>query len=180
MRSPDRALKAQPIPASVIRAAYYMSNWDFSLQTARDEGVVHTLYPADFKLPMVAPHDIAQLAARLLTEPVESAGLHYAEGPAWYSSSDAAAAFAAALGRPVKAVVTPRAQWVAAFKPMGFSDAAAHSYAQMTALTLDQGPAQPGTPVRGSTTLQAHINGLVRKPAAPPLRPESPGPSPPP
>lgn len=58
----EQALHAQPIPASIIRAAYYMSNLDASLQTAATESVVHSLYPADFQLPMVAPRDIGELA----------------------------------------------------------------------------------------------------------------------
>ncbi|TGR60102.1 NmrA family transcriptional regulator, partial [bacterium M00.F.Ca.ET.194.01.1.1] len=31
----EQKLKAQTIPASIIRAAYYMSNWDQALETAR-------------------------------------------------------------------------------------------------------------------------------------------------
>jgi uncharacterized protein YbjT (DUF2867 family) len=161
----EQALEAQPIPASIIRAAYYMSNWDASLKTARKEGVVHTLYPANFELPMVAPRDIGQVAARLMTEPVERTGLHYVEGPELYSSSDVAAAFAAALQRPVEAVVTARERWTQAFKAMGFSDAAADSYANMTAITLEKGYSLPDAPVRGDTSLQNYVMELVRKDA---------------
>ncbi|HIK17459.1 MAG TPA: NmrA family NAD(P)-binding protein [Leptolyngbyaceae cyanobacterium M33_DOE_097] len=72
----EQALAAQPIPTTIIRAAYYMSNWHASLQTAREQGVVQTLFPEDFKLPMVAPSDIGEIAARLMTEPIEQTGLH--------------------------------------------------------------------------------------------------------
>lgn len=159
----EQALKAQTIPASMIRAAYYMSNWDGSLETAKKEGAVHTFYPADFKLPMVAPHDIGQVAARLMTEPVESTDLHYVEGPELYSSSDVAAAFAAALQKPVEVVVTPREQWTQAFKTMGFSEEAADSYADMTAITLDKKYSPPDAPVQGGTSLQNYVEQLVRK-----------------
>ena len=47
---------------------------------------MHSLYPADFKLPMVAPADIAHVAARLLTEPLAQTGRHYVEGPAHYAA----------------------------------------------------------------------------------------------
>jgi hypothetical protein len=43
-----------------------MSNWDASLQTAREEGKVHSMYPPDFKLPMVAPHDLGPVRRRLM------------------------------------------------------------------------------------------------------------------
>lgn len=157
----EQALAAQPVPASVIRAAYYFSNWDASLQTARDEGVIYSLFPPDFKLPMVAPQDLGQAAARLLTAPVGREELHYVEGPERYSAADVAAAFAEALGRPVKVVVTPRDRWEEAFREIGFSEAAAGSYAGMTAITLDERYEVPAQPVRGDVSLQEYIRSLV-------------------
>ena len=162
----EQALADQSIPATIIRAAYYMSNWDASLQTARQEGKVHTLYPPDFKLPMVAPHDIGQLAARLLTEPAGKTGLYYVEGPEYYSSADVAATFASALDKTVEAVETPREQWIPVLKTMGFSDKAAESMANMTDITLstilEKKDKMPETPVRGTTSLQDYIRELVR------------------
>jgi uncharacterized protein YbjT (DUF2867 family) len=158
----EQALNAQPIPTSIIRGAYYMSNWDASLQTALTQGVVQSFYPDDFKLPMVAPHDIGQVAARLMTEAVEHTGMHHVEGPQMYSASDVAEAFAAALHRPVQTVVTPRGQWVQAFKALGFSEKAAQSYASMTALTLDRRYTSPSAPIRGETSLQAYVTRLAR------------------
>ena len=49
---------------------------------------------------------------------------------------------------------------------MGFSEAAAASYAAMTALTLDKKYLLPDRPVRGDTTLQNYVRELVRKDAA--------------
>lgn len=152
---------ASSIPTSVIRAAYYMSNWDASIEPARAEGIIHTLFPADFKLPMVAPTDLGQVAARLLTEPADRTGVVYVEGPRPYSAADVAAGFTAALGTPVKAVATPRSGWQAALQALGFSAQAAQSYTTMTAVTLDQGAEKPTDPERGATTLEAYISDLV-------------------
>lgn len=157
----EQELAASGIPHSIIRGAYYMSNWDASLETARKEGIVHTLYPVDFVLPMVAPADLAKVAARLMLEPVEQTGLHYVEGPAQYSTTDVAAAFATALRRPVKAVETPQDQWVPTLENAGFSRKAAVSMAAMTELTK-KGPQRPDSPERGSTTLQQYIHRLVQ------------------
>jgi len=157
----EQALHAQSIPATIIRAAYYMSNWDVSLETARTECVVHTLYPPGFKLPMVAPQDLGQVAARLLTEPVESSGLHYVEGPERYSPTDAAVAFAHALGKPVQVVAASREQWKETFKSMGFSEPAAESYARMTAISVDERYSMPESPERGTVSLQHYISSLV-------------------
>lgn len=156
----EKALEAQAVPFSVIRAAYYMSNWDAALKTAQEEGVIDSMYPVDFKLPMVAPQDLGELAARLMTEPAGKTGIFYAEGPEKYSPGDVAAAFSEALDKPVSVRVTPREKWVEGFKAMGFSPAAAQSYAAMTELTRDH-PYTADTPVRGRTTLRAYVRALV-------------------
>lgn len=159
----EQGLARMSIPTTIIRAAYYMSNWDASLQTAQQEGKVHALYPADFKLPMVAPDDIGQFAARFLTEPAEKTGLHYVEGPETYSPTDVAAAFALALNKPVEAVTTSREQWAPTLKQMGFSDKAAESMANMTLITVEKTYLQPDLPDRGATSLRSYIADVVAK-----------------
>jgi len=160
--SMEQQLASQAIPYSVIRAAYYMSNWDAVLATARKDGEIHSFYPTDFTLPMVAPYDIAKVAAHLMTAPVEQTGTYHAEGPETYTPADVAAAFGAALSRPVRVVVTPREKWESAFKALGFSDPAADSYARMTALTLDNKYPPPADPFRGEITLTDYVGDLVR------------------
>ncbi|MDK4735891.1 NmrA family NAD(P)-binding protein [Rhizobium sp. CNPSo 3490] len=157
----EAGLRNQPIPASVIRAAYYYSNWDTMAGHVRKDGVLSTMLPADLRLPMVAPEDLGRVAARLLQEPIEQIGIYSVEGPERYSPNDVAAAFAAALGRTVRVDVIPREAWEDAYRNLGFSDAAAHSYARMTALTAD-GPEYPEDSIRGSISLQTYIDGLVR------------------
>ena len=158
----EQALRAGNAPFSAIRAAYYMSNWDASLESASKEGKVHSMYPPDFKLPMVAPHDLGEFAARLMRGPAQSSGPHYAEGPERYSAGDVAQAFAEALGRPVQVAVTPPVQWEQAFRSQGFSEAAAKSYAAMTRITLET-KEEPEKPERGTTSLREYISALVKK-----------------
>lgn len=157
----EQQLAAQPIPFSIIRAAYYMSNWDFSLQTAKQDGAIDTFFPTDFVLPMVAPRDIGQLAARLMTEPVENTGLHYIEGPERYSPLDVAEAFTKALQKPVKAVQTPREQWINTMQNMGFSNEAAESFSNMTTIvTKGEWPTRDIV-MRGAISLDSYIAELV-------------------
>lgn len=157
----EQGLAAQAIPAAIIRGAYYMSNWDMSLDAARSDGRLDTLFPAELVLPMVAPSDVARLAAQLLTAPTPETGLYYAEGPARYSPSDVAAAFARALGRKVEVATTPPESWVPMLEQVGFSPAAARSMAGMSHIVMDQSVELPSNPVRGSTTLDAYISALV-------------------
>jgi uncharacterized protein YbjT (DUF2867 family) len=163
----EQALAAKPIASSIIRAAYYMSNWDTALETARTDGVVHTFFPVDFQLPMVAPEDLGEAAARLMTEPVERTGVHHVEGPRRYSSADVAAAFADALQRPVTAVEVRRERWIETYRSLGFSDAAAASYAGMTAATVGAHFPPLAEVERGTVSLQAYIGALTLAPSRP-------------
>lgn len=157
----EQALRRQTIPVTVLRAAYYMSNWDGLLDDAKG-GTLPTPYPADVAIPMVAPADVGAVAARLLQEDSHPAGAHYVEGPERYSSADVASAFAKAIGRDVVLDVIPRAQWEDAFRKLGFSAAAAASYARMTAVSVDGRYDMPDSPERGATTLSHYIDQLVR------------------
>ncbi|WP_346950296.1 NmrA family NAD(P)-binding protein [Dyella sp.] len=161
----EKALRRQPVPVAVIRAAYYMSNWDASLEMAINEGHLASMYPADLAMPMVAPEDLGRAAARLLTAPRGESGIHYVEGPERYSPNDVAAAFAAAIGKPVAVKVIPRDQWEATYRKLGFSKAAAASYARMTAVSLDGDFERPASPERGTVTLQDYIDELVGRAA---------------
>jgi uncharacterized protein YbjT (DUF2867 family) len=158
----EQGIRDFGIPVTVIRAAYYMSNWDLSLKAAKGEGVVHTLYPVDFKIPMVATEDIGHFAAKFLTEPIKNIGIEYVEGPEEYSSNDVAAAFSTILGQDVKAVETPQAQWIPALKKMDFSDVGAKSMVAMTKTTLDKKYEMPDEPNRGGTTLEDYIRHIVK------------------
>lgn len=160
----EEALARQPIPVRVLRAAYYMSNWDSLLESAK-QGQLPTMYRADLAIPMVAPADLGAAAARLLRETPEQTGVHYVEGPARYSSGDVAAAFARALGHDVSVQVTPRDQWEQAYRQLGFSEPAASSYARMTAISVDGDYEMPTQPERGKTTLDQYIADLVLRAA---------------
>lgn len=159
----EEGLRAQSIPAAINRAAYYMSNWDGQLDAVRRTGKLQTLFPADLRLPMVAPRDLGDIAAARLLSSCEDVGVRYVEGPSLYSSQDVAQAFAQALGRPVQLEVTPRDQWQQAFKALGFSDAAAFSYARMTAAAVDSGFDVADDPLRGTITLDAYVRDLVNR-----------------
>ncbi|MCR0985856.1 NmrA family NAD(P)-binding protein [Roseomonas populi] len=159
----EQALAAQPIPTVIQRGAYYMSNWDTLLDAARG-GTLPSLFPVELRLPMVAPDDLGRAAARRLLEPTEGTGIHHVEGPERYSPQDVADAFAAALGQPVAVAVTPREGWIDSFRALGFSAAAARSYAGMTAVSVDGACDLPDDPERGAMTLAVYVEGLVSRP----------------
>ncbi|GAO01544.1 NmrA family NAD(P)-binding protein [Anaeromyxobacter sp. PSR-1] len=159
----EQAVAATGVPTRVVRGAYFMSNWDFALETARQTGEIPSLLPAELALPMVAPVDLGRIAARWLVDDEDHAGVHHVEGPAPYSAADVARAAAAALGRDIRVVETPRAQWVATFLGLGFSPSAAESYARMTATVVDGAFERPEAPERGPTTLAAYVAARLRQ-----------------
>ena len=158
----EQGLSKLSVASSIIRAAYYMSNWDFSLQSAQQEGIVYTFLKPDFALPMVAPQDIGRFAARLMAEPTENTGLHNFEGPQRYSPLQVAEAFSSALRKPVQVVEIPQQQWKETMQAAGYSAKAAVSFANMTETTA-QGdfPARQNV-VRGTVTLSSYVSELVR------------------
>lgn len=157
----EHGLAAQPVLFAINRGAYYFSNWAANLAEVREKGVLRTMFDAEFVLPMVAPEDLGRHAAALMTD--ERAGTFFVEGPRRYSPQDVADAFAAALGREVRVETTPRDQWASAFEAMGFSKAAAQSYARMTAATVDD-LELPEDPVRGRVRLEDYVAALVATP----------------
>lgn len=157
----ERGLAQQSIPYAINRGAYYFTNWAMNLDEAREQGVLRTMFDADFALPMVAPEDLGRHAATLMTD--ARTGTYFVEGPRRYTPQDVADAFAAALDREVRVETTPRDQWVPAFKAIGFSDEAAESYARMTAATVDSGAEMPDAPVRGTVRLEDYIAALTRE-----------------
>jgi uncharacterized protein YbjT (DUF2867 family) len=158
----EQALAMTPRYVSILRGSYYMSNFDMDLDTARSEGKIYTLFPIDFKIPMVAPADIAYFAADLLLEAKENTAVHYITGPQDYTPRDVANAFGKALGRTVEAVEVERPKWQEFLMKAGFSEASATSMANMTAVTLEQDFEVGKAPKRGNITLEEYIDHLVK------------------
>ena len=159
----EEGVRNQSIPAAINRGAYYMSNWDNLLEAVRETGKLPTLVPADLAFPMVAPRDLGEVAAARLLSSNDDVGVRHVQGPRLYSPNDVAQAFSQVLGRPVEVQVIPRDQWESNFQSLGFSPAAAQSYARMSAVSLDSGfDVGDDAALHGTTTLQAYIQALVQ------------------
>jgi uncharacterized protein YbjT (DUF2867 family) len=158
----EQEVTKQSAQVTIIRAAYYMSNWDLTLDAAK-QGQLPTMFPPDFELPMVAAKDIGRAAAAFLTLDRPPLGVQYIEGPSRYTPIDVAAAFALALHRPVQVRSTPREHWLDAYRKLGFSAPAADSYARMTGIIVAGDYELPAAPRRGSTTLPSYISDLVEQ-----------------
>ena len=159
----EQGIASLSYPYSIIRPAYYMSNWAMSLPTLEENGEIMSFYPADLKMPMVAPKDMGELAARLMTEK-NTPKLNSLQGPQLYSANDVAAAFSKTLGKNIKVKVIPKDQWKIAFKSMGFSEESAESFANMTEISLNifKSPIDTTGFIKGKVTLQEYIDSLIK------------------
>ena len=153
----EEGLRRQSIPAAINRGAYYMTNWTGLLDIARRSGTLTTMLPADKRMPMVAPGDLGETAAKRLLSPTTDVGVRHVEGPERYSPKQVAEAFSRALGRSVELDVAPRAEWFAVFKALGFSDAAASSYRRMVEISVDDAFDLDVEADRGTVTLDAFL-----------------------
>lgn len=157
----EEGVRRQPIPAAVNRGAYYLSNFDLQLAEIRTTGRLHTPFPADFELPMAAPQDLGEFAARRLVSSLDDVDVVEIEGPTRPTFGAVAQAFGAALGRSVEVATTPRHALVAAFEAQGFSAEAAEAYARMTAITLEGiGPTRSETE-KGEVAMETYVRALV-------------------
>jgi NAD(P)H dehydrogenase (quinone) len=118
----EAMLRTVPVPVAFLRAAWFMENAAWDIESAKS-GVVHSfLQPLDHRIPMVATEDIAQTAVELLGQSWDGVRIVELEGPERYSSNDVAAALASALLTPVRNEIVPRATWEELFRSQGMKN----------------------------------------------------------
>jgi NAD(P)H dehydrogenase (quinone) len=116
----EQALSALSAPVTFLRPGWFLENSAWDVASAREDGVIHSfLVPLDKPFPMVATKDIGTLAATLIQEDWPGNRVVELEGPRRVSPNDLAAAFAKALGRPVRAEIVPHEGWEALFRSQG-------------------------------------------------------------
>lgn len=160
-------LRATGVPATFLRAGYFMENWGASLAGALEGGALYNALTADKKIPQVATRDIGTTAAKLLVEPATS-GVRVVElaGPEDYSLNDTAAVLSKVAGKAINAVQVPIEGLKGALQGMGASAGVADLYGEMTdAFNRDHVAWERGSAaaVRGSTTLETVLRGLLKR-----------------
>jgi NAD(P)H dehydrogenase (quinone) len=158
----EAMLRTVPVPVAFLRAAWFMENAAWDIESARS-GVVHSfLQPLDHRISMVATEDIAQTAVELLGESWKGVRIVELEGPERYSADDVAAALASVLRTPVRNEVVPRSTWEELFRSQGMKN----PLARMRMLDgFNEGwidfESGPQGLRKGSTTLQDALQALV-------------------
>jgi uncharacterized protein YbjT (DUF2867 family) len=118
----EEELGSLPIPSAFIRAAWFMENYQWDVDSARERGEIDAfLSPVDRAIPMVATEDIGRLAAKTLQQEWADNRFLELEGPARYSPLDAAAVFSIHLNKQVIAKPVAREEWASLFEKQGMA-----------------------------------------------------------
>src|SRR5580704_1394476 len=118
----EDAFGTLPMPVTFLRAAWFMENAAWDIDSAKSGLIQSYLQPLDRAVPMVATDDVGRAAAALLQERWEGKRVVELEGPQRVSPNALSAAFAKALGTSVRAEVVPRTQWESIFRAQGMKN----------------------------------------------------------
>lgn len=125
-------IAASGLNISVLRAANFLDNWGSVIESAKEKGVLPSMFlPLDRKWPMVFSQDIGRAAAQLLMQGVNAPRLSELHGAQDYSADDAAQVLAKLLDKPVQAVEVPTANISGYFMSLGFPVVTAQAFQNM-------------------------------------------------
>jgi len=163
LHNAEEQLRASGLPATFVRASYFVENWGAVLQTVRGEGVLPSFIPAHLILPSVSTPDIGRTVAQSLVDGPQGLRVIELSGPSDVTPSDVAAIFAHILERPIKVVEAPLDAVVPTFTSFGFSENVAGLYRDMYEAIVDgRLRAEPGGEhLRGTTPIEPTLRGLI-------------------
>jgi uncharacterized protein YbjT (DUF2867 family) len=123
LRFLEQALADLDLPITFLRAGWFMENAEWDMASARERGIITSyLQPLDRPVPMVSIQDVGRVAAELLRERWSGQRIVELEAAERTTPNAIAAAFAEALGKPVRAQIAPRAEWEQAFRAQGMKN----------------------------------------------------------
>ena len=161
-RNAEQQLRASGLPATFVRAAYFVENWSAVLGAARGDGVLPSFIRADQRIPQVGTLDIGKTIAQALLDGPRGVRVIELSGPSDVSPNDVAAALARVLGKPVKVVEAPLEAVVPTFTSFGASEDIAKLFREMyEGIARGTVAPEPGEHVRGTTPLETTLRALL-------------------
>jgi uncharacterized protein YbjT (DUF2867 family) len=167
----EQVIRAAAPNLTILRAGAFMENLLQSVPTVRDQSTIYGVYAPDTLLPMIATHDIADVAAaRLLDATWTGQSIRGLQGPADISYPDAARAIGAALNRQVNYVQAPVEVAMAGMRAAGMSEAVVKGYGAMLRGLATLGYKAAAEPRSPETTTPTTIDEFARAIFAPALQ----------
>jgi uncharacterized protein YbjT (DUF2867 family) len=118
----EAALFESGLPFTILQPAPYMQNTLAAWEAARATGAFSVPYPVETCLSLVDLADVADAAARVLTEPGHAGATYELVGTPGLTQATVAAEMARALGRPVQAAAEAPERWEARAHAAGLGD----------------------------------------------------------
>jgi len=158
----EERLQETAVPVTLLRAPYFYENWAPVVPMAREQGVLPSFVPADFRMLTASARDIGRIGAELLLQPQSGVRTVEIEGPEPLTPRDVALALSARLGKDVKVIEAPLDAVVPTFTGMGMSTDAATSFREMYEAFIAGRMAPLGPPIerlRGTTSIADALLG---------------------
>ncbi len=119
------------LPATVLQPAAYFQNLLAGWGDIVNRGIYAVPYAAETRISMVDLDDVAEAAARVLTEPGHRGASYELSGPGYLSQLEVAAIFGQCLGREVRVEPVPIEIWKDRARAAGLGEAQIETLVKM-------------------------------------------------
>ncbi len=119
------------LACTILQPAAYMQNVLAAWEIIAGEGTYAVPYAAETRISLVDLEDVAEAAARVMTEPGHEGATYELSGSQYLSQTDVAAVLAEGLGRSVRIEVVPHDAWRAKARASGLDDYAIETLTRM-------------------------------------------------
>jgi len=150
---------------TILRAANFMENWAWSMQSVKENRVLPSMFrPIGKSLPMVSALDIGHCAAKLLSENSMHRRVVELHGPKDYSPLEASQTLSEILGHHIQAVEYVDTDWANTMLSKGFPQATVDVFIEMFAgfnsgLISFEGNHET---IRGEVTLHEAMSAMLK------------------
>lgn len=127
----EQKLKESGLTFTILRPCAYMQNLLPQRPLMAKRGKLEVPYAVEAKLSVVDLQDVAEAAAKILSEPGHEGRTYELCGPEPISHRRMAREWGTALGRPVEAVAIDPAEWAKQARSSGFGDYAIDALLKM-------------------------------------------------
>jgi NAD(P)H dehydrogenase (quinone) len=118
----EEAFSNLPMAVTFLRAAWFMENAAWDITSAKNGLIQSYLQPLDRAFPMISSDDVGRAAAAILQERWDGKRVVELESAQRVSPNAVSAAFAKALGHPVRSEIVPRDRWESIFRAQGMKN----------------------------------------------------------
>ena len=129
----ERSLESLGIGTTFVRASYFLENYGGVLPAAKNDGVLPSFLPANFKHWVVTTTDIGRIAAQALLDGPRGRRVIELSGPDEVTPTDIARTLTELLGRGIKVIEVPLAAVGPTFMSFGMSQHMGELYREMYA-----------------------------------------------